>query len=111
MERQTWWAAGTVIVTIILAVAGGTWTIGRQMATRENLAELRTEIRTEIEVSRTEMQAEIQTSRTEMQAEMQASRTEMQAEFQAMRTATEEQMRELRGFIVQHLNGHAQPDD
>ena len=76
-------------VTIILAVAGGTWTIGRQMATRENLAELRAEIRTEI----------------------QASRTEMQAEFRAMRTATDEQMRELRGFIVQHLNGHAQPDD
>ena len=78
MERQTWWAAAAVIVTIILAVAGGTWTIGRQMATQENLAELRTEI---------------------------------QAEFRAMRTATDEQMRELRGFIVQHLNGHAQPDD
>ena len=92
MERQTWWAAAAVIATIILAVAGGTWTIGSQMATRENLAELRTEI---------------QASRTEMQA----SRTEMQAEFRAMRTATDEQMRELRGFIVQHLNGHAQPDD
>ena len=89
MERQTWWAAAAVIATIILAVAGGTWTIGSQMATRENLAELR----------------------TEMQAEIQASRTEMQAEFRAMRTATDEQMRELRGFIVQHLNGHAQPDD
>ena len=96
MERQTWWAAAAVIATIILAVAGGTWTIGSQMATRENLAELRTE-----------MQAEIQASRTEIQA----SRTEMQAEFRAMRTATDEQMRELRGFIVQHLNGHAQPDD
>ena len=47
-RRQTWIAAAAVIATVILSAIGATWVIGRNiadMATREDVTELRNEIR------------------------------------------------------------------
>ena len=69
-DRQTWIAALAVILTVI----GAAWWTGRQMATREDLAQIR-------------------------------------ADIADGRRSTDEQMRELRGYIVQHLDGHAPAPD
>ena len=55
-RRQTWIAAAAVIVTVILSSIGATWVVGRNMATREDIAELRNEIRAARESSDAQMQ-------------------------------------------------------
>ena len=77
-HRQTWIAAAAVIFTVI----GAAWWTGRQMATREDLAALR--------------------------QEMTDAHAEMTAEHALIRNEIASQMRELRGYIVDHLEGHPQ---
>ena len=58
-RRQTWIAAAAVIVTVILSAIGATWVIGRNiadMATREDVTELRNEIRAARESADAQMQ-------------------------------------------------------
>lgn len=61
-------------VAVILTVIGATWWLGSTLATKDDLAVIRQEIR---------------------------------QEMQEMRERSEAQMQELRGYIVDHLDGHA----
>ena len=79
-ERQTWIAALAVTVTVISTVIGTAWWTGRQMVTREDLAELR--------------------------REMAADRQEMNAAHALIREEIASQMREIRGYIIDHLEDH-----
>ena len=79
-ERQTWIAALAVTVTVIGTVIGTAWWTGRQMVTREDLAELR--------------------------QEMAADRQEMNAAHALIREEIASQMREIRGYIIDHLEDH-----
>ena len=80
-RRQLWIAAAAVMLTVILSVSGATWWVGRNMATREDMTELRNELRNEITVARDEIRA--------------------------TRESVNAQMEELRGYIVQHLEQHS----
>ena len=55
-RRQTWIATAAVMVTVILSAIGATWVIGRNMATREDVTELRNEIRAARESADAQMQ-------------------------------------------------------
>ena len=55
-RRQTWVATAAVMVTVILSAIGATWVIGRNMATREDVTELRNEIRAARESADAQMQ-------------------------------------------------------
>ena len=81
MERgQPWIATAAVMLTVIVSAIGATWVIGRNMATREDVTQLRNEI----------------------DAQMQ----ELRSEIRAGRESADAQMQELRGYIVQHLEQH-----
>ncbi len=68
--RKTEWIA---FATLLLTVIGAAWWTGARMATKEDLAVLRQEIRLEIRTLREHVDA---------------------------------QRAELRGYLVDHLNGH-----
>ena len=74
-QRQMWIATAAVIVSVI----GGSWAVGRNMATRDDVAELR--------------------------AELQASRESTAAQFVELRTEIRASMEELRGYIVPRTRG------
>ena len=69
MRKTEWIAFATLMVTII----GAAWWTGARMATKEDLAVLRQEMRLEIH---------------------------------ALREHVDAQMAELRGYLMDHLNGH-----
>ena len=84
MERQQMWiAAAAVIATVI----GATWVGGQNMATRDDLTQLRNEA-------------------AQHQNEAAQQRNEIKAEIRAGRESADAQMEELRGYIVQHLDQH-----
>ena len=83
-QRQLWIATAAVI----LAVIGGTWSVGQNMATRDDIARVR---------------AEIQANREATEARF----DELRTEIQAAQESANSQMEELRGYIVQHLNQHS----
>ncbi len=98
-QRQMWIATAAVILTVI----GGTWSVGRNMATRDDMAGLAAATREDVE----RVRAEIQANREATEARFDELRTEI-------RTAQESansQMEELRGYIVQHLNQHSRDDE
>ena len=78
-----WIAAAAVIATVI----GATWVGGQNMATRDDLTQLRNEA-------------------AQHRNEAAQQRNEIKAEIRAGRESADAQMEELRGYIVQHLDQH-----
>ena len=87
-QRQMWIATAAVILTVI----GGALAVGQNMATRDDVAELR---------------AEIQANRESTAARFGELRTEIRAAHES----ADSQMEELRGYIVQHLDQHSRGDE
>ena len=87
-QRQMWIATAAVILTVI----GGALAVGQNMATRDDVAELR---------------AEIQANRESTAARFGELRTEIRAAHES----ADSQMEELRGYIVQHLDQHSRSDE
>ena len=87
-QRQMWIATAAVILTVI----GGTWSVGRNMATREDVERVRAEIRANREAT-------------------EARFDELRTEIREAQEASNSQMEELRGYIVQHLNQHGLDDE
>ena len=73
MRRTEWMAFATLMFTIIGAAVGVAWWTGARMATKEDAAVLRQELRQEI---------------------------------RAVREHVDAQMAELRGYLVDHPDGH-----
>ena len=87
MRKTEWIAFATLMFTVI----GAAWWTGARMATKDDLAVLRQELR-----------LEIQTLREHVDAQM----AELRLEIQTLREHVDAQMAELRGYLVDHLNGH-----
>ncbi len=73
MRKTEWMAFATLMFTIIGAAVGVAWWTGARMATKEDVALFRQELRQEI---------------------------------RALREHVDAQMAELRGYLVDHLDGH-----
>jgi chromosome segregation ATPase len=67
--------------------------------TREELQDVRNELKVEIQEVRTELKAEIQEVRTELKTEIQEVRTELKTEIQEVRTEIREVKKELTAKI------------
>ena len=105
-QRQMWIATAAVILTVI----GGTWSVGRNMATREDVAGLAAATREDVERVRADMErvrAEIRANREATEARF----DELRTEIRAAQESANSQMEELRGYIVQHLNQHSRDDE
>ena len=105
-QRQMWIATAAVILTVI----GGTWSVGRNMATRDDVAELAAATREDVERVRADMErvrAEIRANREATEARF----DELRTEIRAAQESANSQMEELRGYIVQHLNQHSRDDE
>ena len=98
-QRQMWIATAAVILTVI----GGTWSVGRNMATRDDVAGLATATREDVE----RVRAEIRANREATEARF----DELRTEIREAQEASNSQMEELRGYIVQHLNQHGLDDE
>ena len=98
-QRQMWIATAAVILTVI----GGTWSVGRNMATRDDVAELAAATREDVE----RVRAEIRANREATEARF----DELRTEIRAAQESANSQMEELRGYIVQHLNQHSRDDE
>ena len=59
-QRQMWIATAAVMLTVILSVTGATWWVGRNIATREDVAQIRNEITAEIRVGRESADAQME---------------------------------------------------
>ncbi len=94
-QRQLWIATAAVILTVI----GGTWSVGQNMATRDDVARLAAATRDDV----ARVRAEIQANREATEARF----DELRTEIQAAQESANSQMEELRGYIVQHLNQHS----
>ncbi len=105
-QRQMWIATAAVILTVI----GGTWSVGRNMATRDDVAGLAAATREDVERVRADMErvrAEIRANREATEARF----DELRTEIRAAQESANSQMEELRGYIVQHLNQHSRDDE
>ena len=105
-QRQMWIATVAVILTVI----GGTWSVGRNMATRDDVAGLAAATREDVERVRADMErvrAEIRANREATEARF----DELRTEIRAAQESANSQMEELRGYIVQHLNQHSRDDE
>ena len=105
-QRQMWIATAAVILTVI----GGTWSVGRNMATRDDVAGLAAATREDVERVRADMarvRAEIRANREATEARF----DELRTEIRAAQESANSQMEELRGYIVQHLNQHSRDDE
>ena len=105
-QRQMWIATAAVILTVI----GGTWSVGRNMATRDDVAGLAAATREDVERVRADMErvrAEIRANREATEARF----DELRTEIRAAQESANSQMEELRGYIVQHLNRHSRDDE
>ncbi len=98
-QRQMWIATAAVILTVI----GGTWSVGRNMATRDDVAGLAAATREDVE----RVRAEIRANREATEARF----DELRTEIRAAQESANSQMEELRGYIVQHLNQHSRDDE
>ena len=98
-QRQMWIATAAVILTVI----GGTWSVGRNMATRDDVAKLAAATREDVE----RVRAEIRANREATEARF----DELRTEIRAAQESANSQMEELRGYIVQHLNQHSRDDE
>ena len=98
-QRQMWIATAAVILTVI----GGTWSVGRNMATRDDVAGLAAATREDVERVRAEIRANRETT--------EARFDELRTEIRAAQESANSQMEELRGYIVQHLNQHSRDDE
>ena len=94
-QRQMWIATAAVILTVI----GGTWSVGRNMATRDDVAGLAAATREDV----ARVRAEIQANREATEARF----DELRTEIRAAQESANSQMEELRGYIVQHLDQHS----
>ena len=74
MRKTEWIAFATLMFTVVGAAVGVAWWTGARMATKEDMAVLRQELRQEIRVLREHVDA---------------------------------QMAELRGYLIDHLDGHS----
>ena len=105
-QRQMWIATAAVILTVI----GGTWSVGRNMATRDDVAGLAAATREDME----RVRADVERVRTEIRANREATEArfdELRTEIRAAQESANSQMEELRGYIVQHLNQHTRDDE
>ena len=105
-QRQMWIATAAVILTVI----GGTWSVGRNMATRDDVTGLAAATREDVERVRADMErvrAEIRANREATEARF----DELRTEIRAAQESANSQMEELRGYIVQHLNQHSRDDE
>ena len=105
-QRQMWMATAAVILTLI----GGTWSVGQNMATREDVAGLATATREDVE----RVRADVERVRAEIRANREATEArfdELRTEIRAAQESANSQMEELRGYIVQHLNQHSRDDE
>ena len=105
-QRQMWIATAAVILTVI----GGTWSVGRNMATRDDVAGLAAATREDVERVRADMErvrAEIRANREATEARF----DELRTEIRAAQESANSQMEELRGYIVQHLDQHSRDDE
>jgi len=109
MRKTEWIAFATLMLTVIGAAVGAAWWTGARMATKDDLAVLRQELRLEIRTLRehadaqmAELRLEIQTLREHVDAQM----AELRLEIQTLREHVDAQMAELRGYVIDHLNGH-----
>ena len=105
-QRQMWIATAAVILTVI----GGTWSVGRNMATRDDVAGLATATREDVE----RVRADVERVRAEIRANREATEArfdELRTEIRAAQESANSQMEELRGYIVQHLNQHSRDDE
>ena len=91
MRKSEWIAFATLMFTVIGAAVGVAWWTGARMATKEDLAVLRQELR-----------LEVQTLREHVDAQM----AEIRLEIQTLREHVDAQMAALRGNLVDHLDGH-----
>ena len=98
-QRQMWIATAAVILTVI----GGTWSVGRNMATRDDVAKLAAATREDVE----RVRAEIRANREATEARF----DELRTEIRVAQESANSQMEELRGYIVQHLNQHSRDDE
>ena len=105
-QRQMWIATAAVILTVI----GGTWSVGRNMATRDDVAGLAAATREDVE----RVRADVERVRAEIRANREATEArfdELRTEIRAAQESANSQMEELRGYIVQHLNQHSRDDE
>ena len=105
-QRQMWIATAAVILTVI----GGTWSVGRNMATRDDVAGLAAATREDVE----RVRADVERVRAEIRANREATEArfdELRTEIRAAQESANSQMEELRGYIVQHLNQHTRDDE
>ena len=112
-QRQLWIATAALILTVI----GGTWSVGRNMATRDDMAGLAAATREDVERVRTDVErvrTDVERVRTEIRANREATEArfdELRTEIRAGQESANSQMEELRGYIVQHLNQHTRDDE
>ena len=80
MTRSEWIQVVVLATTMITAI----WWFGRNTVTREDLAAFEQELRAHVDAQTQELRAHVDAQMQELRAEM----------------------RELRGYIVEHLDGH-----
>ena len=107
---------------------GGAWAVGRNMATRDDVAGLAAATREDVAGIRAEIQANREATEarfdepnreaTEARFDELPNREATEARFDELRTeiqaaqeSADSQMEELRGYIVQHLDQHSRSDE
>ena len=78
-------------------------TVGEELATKADLAQLGSELRAEMAETRTELRTEIAEVRTELRAEMAELRTELHTEIVETRTELRAEITELRAEVKGEL--------
>ena len=109
-QRQMWIATAAVILTVI----GGALAVGQNMATRDDVAELRAEIQANRESTAArfgELRTEIRAAHESADSQTAARFGELRTEIRAAHESADSQMEELRGYIVQHLDQHSRGDE
>lgn len=80
MRKGEWLAFGGIVVTIVVTVVGATWYLGSTMATEDDIAALRQATESDI--------------------------TEIREEIRGVGDRLEAQMEEIRGYLIEHFDGH-----
>ena len=111
-QRQMWIATAAVILTVI----GGALAVGRNMATRDDVAGLAAATREDVAGIRAEIQANREATEARFdelpnREATEARFDELRTEIQAAQESADSQMEELRGYIVQHLDQHSRSDE
>ena len=98
------------IFSVVAAIVGVT----SNVATTDDLASVRQEMRDWREQSEAqirELRQEMRDWREQSEVQMRDWREQSEAQMRELREQSEAQMRELRGYFVGHLDSHAPPVD